>query len=89
MPEVFMLDQNYPNPFNPLTSIGFSLASEGPVSVRVFDMMGRLVSVLADRRMVEGVHLIEWNASGFESGVYFCRVQAGDFTTARKMVLMK
>jgi hypothetical protein len=89
LPLSFGLDQNHPNPFNPSTSIEFRLASDGPVSVRVYDLMGRLVAVLANRRMATGSHRLEWNASGFESGVYFCRIQAGDFRAVRKMVLMK
>ena len=84
-----MLNQNYPNPFNPSTSIGFSLATEGSVSIEVFDMTGQQVAVLADCRMSAGSHRLEWNASGLESGVYFCRIQTGNFTTARKMMLIK
>ncbi len=88
-PFSFALDQNHPNPFNPSTFVGFRLPVSGQVMVKVYDMMGREVAVLADRSMPAGSHRLEWNASGFGSGVYFCRIQAGEFTAVRKMVLMK
>ncbi|MBN2202459.1 T9SS type A sorting domain-containing protein [bacterium] len=89
LPLSFRLDQNHPNPFNPSTFIGFRLPVSGQVSVKVYDMMGREVAVLADRHLPAGSHRFQWDASGFGSGVYFCRIQAGDFTAVRKMVLMK
>jgi len=88
-PGEFCLFQNYRNPFNLSTSIGFSPAPEGSVSVQVYDVMCRLVAVLAARRMAAGVHRLEWNASGLCSGVYFCTIQAGGFKAMRKMALMK
>jgi hypothetical protein len=57
--------------------------------VSVYELMGLELAVLADRRMAVGSHRLEWNAHGFETGVYFCRMQAGEFTAVRKMVLMK
>ena len=89
LPFSFRLDQNHPNPFNPSTSISFRLPVSGSVTVTVYDVLGREVAVLADRSMASGSHRLEWNASGFESGVYFCRIQAGEYTAVRKMVLMK
>lgn len=89
LPENYSLLQNHPNPFNPSTCIVFRLPVSDRVTVRVYDMMGREAAVLADRFMASGSHRLEWNASGFESGVYFCRIQAGEFTAVRKMVLMK
>ncbi len=89
IPFRFALFQNHPNPFNPSTSVGFRLPVPGSVTVKVYDVMGREVAVLADRLFSAGSHRLEWNATGFESGVYFCRIQAGDFTAVRKMVLMK
>jgi len=89
LPECFNLSQNYPNPFNPSTSIGFSLPVPCRVTVKVYDMMGRDVAMLAERFLTAGTHRLEWNASGFVSGVYFCRIQAGEYTAVRKMVLMK
>ncbi|MBN2201091.1 T9SS type A sorting domain-containing protein, partial [bacterium] len=85
----FALFQNHPNPFNPSTFIGFRLPVSGQVSVRVYDIMGREAAVLADRFLSAGAHRLEWDASGFGSGVYFCRIQTGEFTAVRKMVLMK
>jgi hypothetical protein len=59
------------------------------VTVKIYNIMGREEAVLAERRMSAGFHRLEWNASGFENGVYFCRIQAGEYTAVRKMVLMK
>ncbi|MDM7925599.1 MAG: T9SS type A sorting domain-containing protein [bacterium] len=89
LPLSFGLDQNHPNPFNPATLIGFRLPVSGAVIVKVYDVTGREVAVLADRFMPAGSHRLEWNASGFGSGVYFCRIQSGSHTAVRKMVLMK
>ncbi|MDM7925605.1 MAG: T9SS type A sorting domain-containing protein [bacterium] len=89
VPFRFALFQNHPNPFNPSTSVGFRLPVPGPVNVKVYDIMGREAAVLADRFFSAGSHRLEWNASGIGSGVYFCRIQAGEFTAVRKMVLMK
>lgn len=88
-PVSFGLEQNHPNPFNPSTFIGFRLPVSGSVTVAVCDVMGREVAVLADRLFSAGSHRLEWNASGFESGVYFCRIRSGEYTAVRKMVLMK
>ncbi len=89
VPFRFALFQNHPNPFNPSTSIGFRLPVSGPVTVKVYDITGREAAVLSDRFFSSGSHRLEWNASGIGSGVYFCRIQAGEFTAVRKMVLMK
>ncbi|MDM7925602.1 MAG: exo-alpha-sialidase [bacterium] len=89
VPFRFALFQNHPNPFNPATFIGFTIPYSERVTVKVYDTMGREIAVLADRSMSAGSHRLEWDASGFGSGVYFCRIQAGEFSAVRKMVLMK
>jgi len=88
------LHQNYPNPFNPVTTIGYTLASEIDVRVDVFDPAGRHVRSLLDKRMPAGSHTIDWDGTtdaGMEAatGVYFYRIRAGLFTSTRKMVLVK
>ena len=95
-PRAFALEQNYPNPFNPSTSIQFSVP-EGErkrVSLKVFDLRGRLVRMLLDEEKEAGSYTLFWDGTdmaGLEapSGVYFYRLQAGDFSQTRKMVLLK
>ncbi len=97
VPSVYALTQNYPNPFNPSTTIEFSLAEEGTVTLKVFDMIGREVATLIDNEELEdGEHLVNFNADALTSGVYFYRLiskgtgnQRGYFDELRKMILMK
>ena len=90
----FHLRQNYPNPFNPRTTIAFTLPAKSLVSLRVYDAAGRLVRTLAKGEFTAGPHAIEWNGTSnagtkAASGVYFYRLQAGELTSTRKMVLLK
>jgi hypothetical protein len=89
LPKEYALYQNYPNPFNPATTIRYDLPVAGKVSLKVYDMLGQEVAVLADAYQDAGRKSVEWNASGVGSGVYFCRIVAGDYTTARKLVVLK
>ena len=89
MPTSYELQQNYPNPFNPSTRIQFSIVDARIVSVKVYDILGRDVATLVNERMSPGVYTITWNAARLSSGIYFVRLQAGDFTAVRKVVLMK
>ncbi len=88
-PEKFALEQNYPNPFNPSTSINFTLSTASFVSLKVFDVLGREVGTLVSEELPQGSYTRQWDASGQPGGVYLCRLQAGDLTTTRKLVLMK
>ncbi len=88
------LEANVPNPFNPSTTIRYQVGAPGHVDVRVFDVSGRLVRTLVDRSQDAGVYGVRWDGmddSGrpVASGVYFYRMQTGDFTSTRKMVLLK
>ncbi len=89
LPIAFQLDQNYPNPFNPATSIAYTIPSAGVVHVRIYDALGREVATLVDGPQDAGEHRVTWNAGGFTSGVYFCRLQAGNRSETRKMLLLK
>jgi hypothetical protein len=89
LPAEFALKQNYPNPFNPSTTIEFSLPRSGWVSLTVLNVLGEVVATLADRWMEPGVHSAAWNAAGSSSGVYFYRLQAGDFVQTRKLLLLR
>lgn len=91
---VTSLGVNYPNPFNPQTSIPFSLASEGRVTLRVFDVSGRLVATLLDEHRGAGEHVARWDGrassgGGAPTGVYFARLEANGSTDTMKMVLLK
>jgi hypothetical protein len=88
------LGQNYPNPFNPLTTVEYSLKTRGPVSLKVYDVTGRLVRTLAEEIQEAGSHKVTWDgkdSSGRKvaSGVYFCRFKAGESSSVNKMVLLK
>ena len=89
LPAEFALSQNYPNPFNPVTVIEFALPQSGDVSLVVYNLIGEQVAHLIDERKPAGSYTVKWNASDFASGIYFYRLQAGDFVQTRKMVLLK
>jgi len=89
LPSVFSLGQNYPNPFNPSTTITYELPRSSIVRLSVFDMLGREVSVLVDERKDAGVHEVKFDALGLATGVYFCRMQAGDIVQSRKLMMVK
>lgn len=87
--EEYSLAQNFPNPFNPTTTISYTMAKAGKVTVEVYNMIGQKVATLVDGNMAAGLHKVDFNAASLTSGVYFYRLQAGTFSTMRKMVLMK
>jgi hypothetical protein len=97
LPAQFSLGQNYPNPFNPVTTISFNLPSKSFVSLKVFDALGREVSILFAEELPAGTYARQWNASqtagglaaDLSSGVYFYRLQAGDFVSTKKLILLK
>jgi len=88
-PESVKLLANYPNPFNPTTAISYQLSANSHVKLEVFDTAGRLVTTLVNGWREAGSHQVTWDASGLPSGLYFCRMQAGEFTGLQKMVLVK
>ncbi len=89
IPDVFSLEQNYPNPFNPSTKINFNLAVDSKVSLKVFDVLGEEVAILINSNLVAGSHNVDFSATNINSGVYFYKLQAGEFVETKKMVLMK
>jgi len=88
-PRVFSLAQNYPNPFNPATEIAYTIARDGYVSLRVYDLLGREVSRLVDGVRRAGSYVARFDASGLSSGVYFYRLQSGSLTKTMKLVIQK
>jgi len=89
VPEVYSLSQNYPNPFNPSTNIKFSIPQAGNVKMVVFDVLGREVTTLVNEFRQAGNYVVDFNASLLSSGVYFYRIDAGNFTETKKMLLVK
>ncbi|MBI3871692.1 MAG: T9SS type A sorting domain-containing protein [candidate division Zixibacteria bacterium] len=94
LPTEFTVSQNYPNPFNAATAIEFSLSSPSHVKVTVFNILGQVVTDLADEDFAAGRHHVDWNAANSRgepvaSGIYFYRVTAGHSVESRKMVLLK
>jgi len=88
-PAAFSVAQNSPNPFNPTTTISFSLAQAGNVTVEVYNVAGQKVDTIADGFMQSGSHSMVWNASDFSAGVYFYTVKSGGFSRTMKMTLLK
>jgi len=89
LPDKFELMQNYPNPFNPNTTIKFSLPTDIRVTLKVFNILGETVKVLVNEERKAGIHYVEFDASQLASSVYFYTIEAGNFKTVRKMLLMK
>jgi len=89
LPVAFLIRQNYPNPFNPSTTIKYELPKSSVVKLSVFDMLGREVSVLVNERRDVGVHEVQLDGAQLASGVYFYRLQAGDFVQSKRLVLLK
>jgi len=89
IPEGIYLEQNYPNPFNPETNIRFQLSEQSEITLSVYDMAGRRVSVLDQSVRQSGTHTVYFDASAFSSGVYIYRLSADGINLTRKMTLMK
>jgi len=87
--ENYSLSQNYPNPFNPTTKIQFAIPVSGFVSLSVFDVLGKEVDVLVNENKAAGNYEVDFDASKLTGGIYFYKLQTGNFTTTKKMVLMK
>jgi hypothetical protein len=88
-PTAFALKQNYPNPFNPSTTIVYEIAWSTHITIKVYDVMGREVAELVNGIQDAGSYSIQWNASSLSSGVYYYRINAGNFTNVKKLLLMK
>ncbi len=89
IPVEFTLSQNYPNPFNPTTTIVYGLIERTNVELKLFDVLGREVETIVNREQDAGYYEVEFNASRLASGIYFYRLQAGDFIETKKMVLLR
>ncbi len=94
LPETFVLLQNYPNPFNPTTEIEFMIPEPAQVKLEIFNILGRKIVTLVDRKLGPGHKVADWNGEDDQgkevsTGIYFYRLEAGDFTQTKKMVLLK
>ncbi len=93
LPTEYSLSQNYPNPFNPSTRIKYSVPQKSNVVIKVFDLLGREVEILVNEEKPIGSYEVEFSAIGgataLPSGIYFYRLQAGNFVETKKMVLLR
>ena len=89
LPTSYGLDQNYPNPFNPSTEIKYQLPEAAHVKLVIYNVLGQEVVRLVDTRQAIGFHSVKWDASKFSSGTYIYKIEAGDFTETKRMVLLK
>jgi hypothetical protein len=80
---------SYPNPFNPTTNVRYYLASQGAVTIRIYNVAGQLVDTLIDGMQPAGFHTIAWTPAQLASGIYFCRLSTGTISQTRKLVLLK
>ncbi len=89
LPKEFALAQNYPNPFNPSTVIAYQLPTASDVRLELFDVLGRKVATLVNARQAAGYYNVVLNANNLATGIYFYRLQAGNFVQTKKMILLK
>ncbi len=89
VPASYNLSQNYPNPFNPSTKIDFNLPKSGNVKLAVYDMIGNEVAVITNGQLAAGNYTAEFNATKLASGVYFYKLITGEFTSTKRMILVK
>jgi hypothetical protein len=85
----FSLSQNYPNPFNPVTTIDFSIDEPSFVCLKVYNIQGKEVEVLANDQYNAGMYTVKWNSQGLPSGLYFYRLETNDQKLTRKMIIQK
>jgi hypothetical protein len=88
-PAEFRLEQNYPNPFNPNTIINYELPITNDVELSIYNLLGQKVAKLINGQKDAGYHQVEWDATGFASGIYYYRIQSGDFVDVKKMIVIK
>jgi hypothetical protein len=89
LPGEFSLAQNYPNPFNPTTKITFTIPEQGRVTLDVFNILGQKIKVLIDSYKNTGTYILDFNAEDLSAGIYLYRLSTNNYTTAKKMILIK
>ncbi|MBN2414165.1 T9SS type A sorting domain-containing protein [candidate division KSB1 bacterium] len=88
-PDEFYLTQNFPNPFNPATTIEFGVPKTGHVDIKIYNMSGQLVETPVSQFFSPGIYKVNWDAAKYPSGVYFYKIQAGEFRDIKKMIFTK
>jgi len=88
-PSAYSLQQNYPNPFNPTTVISYQIPQQGFVTLKIFDVLGKEVTVLVNEEKPAGKYEVDFSAKGLASGVYIYRMKVNDFIESKKMILLK
>jgi hypothetical protein len=89
VPASFSISQNFPNPFNPSTKINYEIPEKSKVNLKVYDILGNEIVTLVNNENQLGRYEVEFHAADIPSGVYFYRIQAGNFVETRKMILLK
>ena len=89
LPLSYKLNQNYPNPFNPVTAIGYQLSAISDVELSIYNVLGQKIVTLVSERQSAGPHQVEWDASMMASGIYYYKIEAGEFLQVRKMILIR
>ena len=88
-PDKFELNQNYPNPFNPSTQLSYDLKTDGNVKLTVFNLVGQSVRVLVDGYQTAGYYEVTFDANDLPAGIYLYKLQVGDYSSVRRMTLVK
>jgi flagellar hook assembly protein FlgD len=88
-PVSFSLEQNYPNPFNPSTRIVYSIPKASNVTLNIYNVLGQQVKTLIHETQSQGTYTVTFNATSLPSGIYFYRIDAGDYNQVKKMILLK
>ena len=88
-PDKFELNQNYPNPFNPSTILSYNLKTDATVKLTVFNVVGQSVRVLVDQYQAAGYYEISFDASDLPAGIYLYKLQVGDYSSVKRMTLVK
>ena len=89
IPEENLLSHNYPNPFNPTTAIEFQVKEPCFVTLKIYNVLGNEVATIVNKQFYTGYYKYHWDGSGQASNVYFYKLQAGNYTAVKKMLLMK
>jgi len=88
-PYKFRLEQNYPNPFNPETTIKYQISKNCNVELIVYNLAGQIVKILVNEQKTAGEYSVNWNNNNLNSGIYFYRISAGNYTEVKKCMLIK
>jgi hypothetical protein len=88
-PDKFVLNQNYPNPFNPSTILSYTLKSDAQVRLTVFNLVGQSVQILVDGYQVAGDYEVSFDATDLPAGIYLYKLQVGDYSSVKRMTLVK